>query len=243
MRNAKDTTGRRNLSRRDLLKHAGLAGVAAALPTVTVGSADAARSSAPSVSALSTARREPLETLTAAESDLLEAIAARIIPTDANGPGAREARAARYIDRALGGALSLSRPAYTAGLEALDRYSRSSRGAAFTDLSTRDQDSVLIDVETGAATGFPGGAAPFFVMVRTHTMQGTFCDPYYGGNANFVGWDLIGYPGVRTTVTPDDQRLGAAVPPNHKSALRLRHVYQGHGAGGRAQGRPSWPLD
>ena len=35
-------------------------------------------------------------------------------------------------------------------------------------------------------------------MVRTHTLQGTFGDPYYGGNANFVGWDLIGYPGVRT---------------------------------------------
>ena len=29
---------------------------------------------------------------------------------------------------------------------------------------------------------------------------------------------LIGYPGVRTLVTPDEQRLGADVPPNHKSA-------------------------
>ena len=50
-------------------------------------------------------RREPIENLTAYEADLLEAICARIIPTDANGPGAREARAAQYIDRALGGAL------------------------------------------------------------------------------------------------------------------------------------------
>jgi hypothetical protein len=38
-------------------------------------------------------------------------------------------------------------------------------------------------------------------MVRTHTLQGTFGDPYYGGNANFVGWDLIGYPGIRSNVT------------------------------------------
>ena len=77
---------------------------------------------------------------------------------------------------------------------------------------------MLSEVEAGAATGFAGGSAAFFSLVRAHTIQGTFCDPYYGGNANFVGWDLIGYPGVRTIATPDEQRLGADVPPNHKSA-------------------------
>ena len=65
--------------------------------------------------------------------------------------------------------------------------------------------------------GFAGAAA-FFNMVRGHTLQGTFCDPYYGGNVGFAGWDLIGYPGVRTIATPDEQRIGADVPPNHKSA-------------------------
>jgi hypothetical protein len=54
--------------------------------------------------------------------------------------------------------------------------------------------------------------------VRTHTIQGTFCDPYYGGNASFAGWDLIGYPGVRTLVTPDEQRMGITVKANHRSA-------------------------
>ena len=55
-------------------------------------------------------------------------------------------------------------------------------------------------------------------MVLNHTHQGTFGDPFYGGNANFVGWDLIGYPGVRTIVTADDQRMGITPKPNHKSA-------------------------
>jgi hypothetical protein len=45
-----------------------------------------------------------------------------------------------------------------------------------------------------------------------------FCDPYYGGNANFVGWDLLGYPGVRTVVTAEQQRVGIELAPNHKSA-------------------------
>ena len=55
-------------------------------------------------------------------------------------------------------------------------------------------------------------------MVRTHTLQGTFGDPFYGGNANFTGWDLIGYPGVRTNVSADEKRLGANLKPNHQSA-------------------------
>ena len=77
-----------------------------------------------------------------------------------------------------------------------------------------------IDVETGAATGFTGSSAAFFALVLNHTLQGTFGDPYYGGNANFVGWDLIGYPGVRTMVSAADQQQleKRALKPNHKSA-------------------------
>ena len=59
---------------------------------------------------------------------------------------------------------------------------------------------------------------PFFALVRTHTIQGTFCDPAYGGNANFVGWDLIGYPGIRLNVTAADQRMGAYAKPVRRSA-------------------------
>jgi len=227
------------VTRRELLKRAGLAGAALTIPASAApvraeadGGATPEGHPAQSVAA---ARREPLETLTAAESDLLEAICARLIPSDVTGPGAREARAAHYIDRALGGALASSRQAYSAGFAALDRYSRSSRGAAFTALTERDQDSVLIDVETGAATGFTGSSAAFFAMVRTHTLQGTFGDPYYGGNANFVGWDLIGYPGVRTSVSADDQRLGATLAPNHRSAYDYDMFTKASARGGPAE--------
>jgi gluconate 2-dehydrogenase gamma chain len=212
------------ISRRDLLKRAAAAGAAA----TTAGRAspsDASDRLEPSVSKAlhgddAAVGREPLENLTATEADLLEAVVARLIPTDANGPGATEARAAHYIDRALGGALAPSRAAYTSGLAALDRYARASRGRAFTELSTADQDAVLIDVETGAATGFASASAAFFALVLAHTHQGTFGDPYYGGNANFVGWDLVGYPGVRTMVSAADQQQleKRKLEPNHKSA-------------------------
>lgn len=213
----------RILSRRDILRRAGLAGAAAvAVPGTLVSTAEAA-APAPAAQAPAAAaapRREAVENLTATEADLLDAILDRLIPSDQQGPGAREARVIHYIDRALGGALASSKNAYTAGLASLDRYARSSRGKGFLELSNTDRDSVLIDVETGAATGFAGSSALFFTMVLNHTRQGMFGDPYYGGNANFIGWDLIGYPGIRTMVTAADQKAYEAgqLKANHKSA-------------------------
>jgi gluconate 2-dehydrogenase gamma chain len=213
------------ISRRELLKRAGAVGAAAAAAPVVsdaytrigIDPGNGAEVSA-SVQIVPRPAREPLESLTAGEADILEAVVGRLIPTDANGPGAVEARAVHYIDRALGGALSGSRPAYTAGLAALDGFARSSRGVAFTELTPVDQDAVLTEVEKGSATGFTGSSAAFFTLVLSHTHQGMFGDPYYGGNADFVGWDLIGYPGVRTMVTAEQQRMGSHVKPNHKSA-------------------------
>jgi gluconate 2-dehydrogenase gamma chain len=209
------------ISRRDLLKRVGA--VAAAAPmagTLDVDRVPAAPAGEAAGGLAQTGARAALESFTAAEAELMDAIVARLIPTDENGPGATEAHAVRYIDRALGSALASSRQAYTAGLAALDRYAQSSRGAVFTRLSPTDQDSVLIDVETGAATGFSGSSAVFFAMVLNHTHQGTFGDPYYGGNANFIGWDLVGYPGVRTMVSAADQKAleSKQLKPNHKSA-------------------------
>ncbi|PYR73711.1 MAG: hypothetical protein DMF87_25050 [Acidobacteria bacterium] len=202
------------ISRRELLKRAGVAGVAAVVPVT----ADKRPQQGPAFAApQAAAAREPLEHLTAMESDVLEAIVARLIPSDARGPGAKEARAAHYIDRALGGALASSRTLYAAGLAAVEEVAQSFRGKAFKDLLPDEQDDILSRFDSGTVQGFADAAA-FFAVVRAHTLQGTFCDPYYGGNAGFVGWDLIGYPGVRTLVTPDEQRLGADVPFNRKSA-------------------------
>lgn len=193
------------VSRREVLKRVGFAGAAAAVPVDILAQA-AARP------------RGPLETLTAAEADTLDAIVARLIPTDANGPGATEAQAARYIDRALGGGLAFSREAYRAGLPAVDSYARASKGAPFAQLSPQSQDAVLSDMERNVAPGFTPNSATFFSLVLAHTIQGTFGDPFYGGNADFVGWDLIGYPGVRLVATANEQRLDATPTPTHMSA-------------------------
>jgi len=153
---------------------------------------------------------ESFISFTAGEAETLKAIVARIIPSDANGPGALEARADRFIDRALAGALKASRPAYTSGLAAVNAAARSSRSNDFAKLSVTDQDAVLTAVQQSSAQ--------FFNLIRTHTIQGTFSDPFYGGNANFIGWDLIGYPGARTSVSADLQRLDKKPESSRKSA-------------------------
>ncbi len=188
------------VSRREILKRLGLAGAAAlALP-------EFGRVLAFQREAIKAAT--PAGVLSAPEAATLAAVCARIIPTDDSGPGAAEARAAEYIDRALGGWLAPSREAYAAGLAAIDDAARALGGQRFVDLPPAQQDAALATVEQ----------TPFFALVLTHTIQGTFCDPAYGGNANFVGWDLIGYPGVRLNVPAADQRMAAPAKPIRRSA-------------------------
>ncbi|MBV9491312.1 MAG: gluconate 2-dehydrogenase subunit 3 family protein [Verrucomicrobia bacterium] len=203
-------------SRRDLFRRAGAAGAVAALTGAQLAPSTEV-SAQPHVASAAPAQLEALESLTALEADTLQAIVARLIPADENGPGAAEAGAAHYIDRALSGPLRGFREAYAAGLAALDAHALSTKGAAFVKLAADQQDAILSDLEKNAGSGFSPDAASFFNLVRTHTIQGTFCDPYYGGNANFIGWDLIAYPGVRMAVSADEQ--GAKAPqPVRKSA-------------------------
>src|SRR5688572_10444236 len=194
---------KRRLSRREMLRRSAALGAVAAIPANVLAQAASAA---------------PYANLTAAEAATLEAIVARLIPADANGPGALEAGAARYIDAALGLALAAQRPAYVAGLAALDAYARASAGAAFAELKPERQDALLTDLEENRAPGFAPSSRAFFDLVLGATLEGTFGDPHYGGNRDYIGWELLGYPGLRLAVTAEQQRMSAALEPVHSSA-------------------------
>ena len=150
-----DASGPGGLSRRALIGRVGAAGAFVALTDVLPPGAGTAEAQARRPPA-----REPLETLTQSEAETLEAIAARLIPTDANSPGAAEAGAARYIDRALGAALAAFRDAYRAGLASVDARARDAKGVPFAQLAAADQDAVLTGIER----------EPFFALVLAHTV-------------------------------------------------------------------------
>ncbi len=198
-----------NLSRREMLRRAAAVGAATAVPRYPL----AQTSGAP-------APVSP-QNLTASEFELLEAIVGRLIPSDGNGPGALEAGAAQYIDRALTDALAASRTLYAAGLAALDAHARDSAGKAFVELDPNDQDTVLMDIEQNLVEGFSPDGSSFFNLVLSHTIQGTFCDPHYGGNQDFIGWEMIGYPGLRLAVTAQDQRMSTKPSATRISAYDL----------------------
>jgi hypothetical protein len=123
----------------------------------------------------------------------------------------------RYIQQALAGDLKALQGVYSGNLAALDAYAAGRFGAAFAQLAADQQDAVLRDLEAGTATGFAPSADAFFETVLEHALEGMFGDPYHGGNANFVGWDLIQFPGIKLSVPSIEQRIGTRVKPAHKS--------------------------
>jgi len=150
--------------------------------------------------------------LTPDQLKLVEAFAYRLIPKDENGPSASECGAANYIDRQLADYLAPEKASFVEGLEATNAYAIKSHAKNFVDLTPEMQDMVLTEIDGGRAEGFPNSRA-FFNRFRRLTLEGTFSDPHYGGNKNFAGWDLIGYPGPRLAVGPEEQKMKVAIKP------------------------------
>ncbi|MGZ3307586.1 MAG: gluconate 2-dehydrogenase subunit 3 family protein [Xanthobacteraceae bacterium] len=120
----------------------------------------------------------------------ITAFAERIMPGAPGKPGARDAGVLNYIDLALAGAYSDLQDFYRRGLAALDAHCRTTYSKPFAQLSAAQQDEVIAALEGGKATGFTWPTSQtFFDTVRTHTMEGMFADPVYGGNKDFAGWD------------------------------------------------------
>ena len=137
----------------------------------------------------------------------VRAFTERIWPAAPDKPGATEAGVLNYIDLALAGAYADQQDFYRRGLAQLDAFCRSTHGKPFAQLDASTQDDVIRAVETGKATGFAWPTAPaFFNTVRTHTMEGLFADPVYGGNKNFTGWRQVSFPGAQPIFTEDDMK-------------------------------------
>ena len=154
----------------------------------------------------------------APQLQLIEAFVDRLIPTDENGPGARESGVQVYIDHCFAGYLSAQKAAFIAGLEAVDALAQSRHKVSFAQLDAAQRDELLTVMERNEVPGFERGSRAFLYRVRQLTLEGMFGDPFYGGNRDFAGWDLIRYPGPRMAVSPDDQRIKEPIKPLRVSA-------------------------
>jgi gluconate 2-dehydrogenase gamma chain len=135
----------------------------------------------------------------------IAAVTERIMPGAPGKPGARDAGVLNYIDLALAGAYADQQDFYRRGLAALETYCQATFKQSFAQLPAARQDEVVGALAEGKATAFTWPTAQaFFNTLRTHTMEGMFADPVYGGNKDFAGWRLVGFPGAQPAFTPAD---------------------------------------
>ena len=106
-----------------------------------------------------------------------------------------------FIDKALVHEDKAALPLYRGGLAAIDGVARARFELDFASLSAGQQDEILGQLERGEASEWTiGKALPspvFFETVRVHAIVGFLADPSYGGNRDFAGWRVTGYPGPR----------------------------------------------
>lgn len=119
--------------------------------------------------------------LAAAEAAALEAVAARIIPSDET-PGAGETGVIYFIDQALGGFMAEAADELRRGIESLDGLAAPA-GRPFADLDAEAQDTILRGID----------ATPFFGLMQFLTVAGMFSLPSHGGNRGYAGWKLLGF--------------------------------------------------
>jgi len=138
------------------------------------------------------------EFFTPEEAKEIDAITARIIPTD-DTPGAREAGVVYFIDRGLTTFATDDQKTYREGLPELQaRVTELFPGITkFSALTADQQDEILhtFDEQTARARRpfrARPGAQNFFDTLQQHTMAGFLIDPDYGGNHDGAGWKVIG---------------------------------------------------
>jgi gluconate 2-dehydrogenase gamma chain len=140
------------------------------------------------------AQNAPFTTLTAVEGATMRAFAAQILPAENGLPGADDAGAVYFIDRAVRiPPYAMHLPELRVGLADLEvRAKKLGATKGFGGLDSSQQVAVMHAIES----------SPFFKTARMLTIMGTFSEPTYGGNKDGVGWHLAGMEHHETFQAP-----------------------------------------
>ena len=132
-----------------------------------------------------------------------------------------------YIDRQLAGPYGRDKYRYTKGpwVESMPEHGYQGQETPqqtyrqglkdlgdFTGLSVADQTARLKSMERSR----------FFQLLRTHTIEGMFCDPMHGGNAGLIGGQLVGFPGPQMSYREEiDKHFGESWRPKPASLEQI----------------------
>jgi gluconate 2-dehydrogenase gamma chain len=212
-----------NSARRDFLLHlggvAGTAWINAQLPAMVAAAQHAHQAAA---------SKPTFEVLSPEQAREVQAIAARIIPTD-ELPGATEAGVVYFIDRALGTFANDTVPVYQKGLRELNHVVSEmfpevkSFSAATPDQQDKLLAELFLDETPGTTTRHNTTAlrTGFLQTIWYHTICGFLVDPEGGGNRDFAGWKVIGRDPAHSFTPPfgfyDKDYLGWQPAPEEAS--------------------------
>ncbi len=149
------------------------------------------------------------------------AAAARIIPSEGDGPGAIETRVPVFIDKQLAGDFGKAADWYMRGpydpaasplrgwqtplnplqiyqqaIPVFDDWCKQTHGRIFAELDAAKQDQALTSLQKDEMKLQPE-LREFFGLLVQNTKEGYFADPMYGGNHGMAAWKYVGFPGAR----------------------------------------------
>lgn len=213
-------TNAERVSRRGFIKFAGAALAATAVDAADAAATPAAQAGNPVRPGTEAPAPATWLFFSPEDARLIEAMVERLIPADENGPGARDAGVARYLDLQLAGAWGAGARLYRAGpwrsgtpgqgyqlpftpaelfrtaLRALRADLARRGGTPFERLDGAAQDNYLKLLEAGNVNLGEVPSKVFFESLLELTIEGFFSDPVYGGNRDMVAWRMIGFPGA-----------------------------------------------
>lgn len=173
----------------------------------------------------------------ATEWTTLNALVDRLIPADAQGPGAIQAGVAEFIDLQMNqpygygalwymhgpfakGASPLMgyqleyspRTMYRTALAGLENAVHAAHGKSFNELDDAAKDALISNLEHGTFAMGDVPPADFFAQLLQNTHEGYFCDPKHGGNKNMDAWRMVNFPGARADYIDWVEQYGKKYP-------------------------------
>jgi len=166
------------------------------------------------------------------ERAFVDAATERLIPDEEDGLGAKGAAVVVFIDRQLAGPYGRADKWYMQGpwangipgqgyqlkltpgelyqtaIRDVNAWCQKNHAHSFATLSGAEQDEILHGLESGDIELADVPAKVFFTMLWKNTVEGFLADPMYGGNRNFAGWKLVGFPGPRYNYVSEIEQYG-----------------------------------
>ena len=173
---------------------------------------------------------------TADEWATLCALVDRLIPADAEGPGALQAGVHEFIDLQMNTPYAYGklwfmqapfvpspdefgyqfhmapRELYRSALPGFAQAVQQKTGKAFTDLPASERDALITQLEKGTLAIGEVPPSVFFKQLLQNTREGYFCDPAHGGNKDMAAWRMINFPGARADYMDWVEQYGVHYP-------------------------------